>query len=422
MASHPTRSDCGIRVAASSLASTREAVAQLGAELDGGSGLQHIVLFFGIDHDAATLVQALNEAFPGIPVSGCSTAGEIGPSGMMQGALVAIGFPRDGFRVHSELITDIDRSGVEHATDAVRRLKARVSPKAERLPPSDMFGVLLVDGLSNAEETLVAAVHWAFDDMQLIGGSAGDGLAFRKTSLIHEGRVARPGRHAHHDRERFSVPHLQDAELRADADQARRHGRRHGEPHRPRAQRGAGGAGIRVGHRADARRSRAVQLRLLSAGGQSRRRLLLPLDPQHEPRRQPVVLLRHRRRSRLHRGTAAGYAQLHGADAARRSTRRSAASTSCSASIACCGGSTPRRGRSAGRWRNSTRSIGWSDSTPTASSYNAMHLNQTLTGVAFGPADDGGLARGLYGSTAPARRQPEDLERRIRKLPRSTRR
>ena len=39
------------------------------------------------------------------------------------------------------------------------------------------------------KETLVAAVHWAFGDMQLIGGSAGDGLAFRQTTLIHDGRV-----------------------------------------------------------------------------------------------------------------------------------------------------------------------------------------------------------------------------------------
>ena len=72
MASHSTRSNCGIRVAASPLAATRAAVAEIGAELDGGAGLQHIVVFFGIDHDAATLVQALSEAFPGLPVSGLS--------------------------------------------------------------------------------------------------------------------------------------------------------------------------------------------------------------------------------------------------------------------------------------------------------------------------------------------------------------
>jgi hypothetical protein len=108
----------------------------------------------------------------------------------MQGALVAIGFPREGFRVHSELITDIDRSGVEHATDAVRRLKARVSPKAERRHANDMFALLLVDGLSNAEENIVAAIHWEIDDIELIGGSAGDGAYFKRTVMIHDGTIA----------------------------------------------------------------------------------------------------------------------------------------------------------------------------------------------------------------------------------------
>ena len=48
---------------------------------------------------------------------------------------------------------------------------------------------MLVDGLCNREEMLVAAVNWAIDDIQLVGGSAGDGLAFRRTALIHDGAV-----------------------------------------------------------------------------------------------------------------------------------------------------------------------------------------------------------------------------------------
>ena len=189
MASNSTLSNCGIRVAASARSATREAVQELKAELYGAS-LQHIIVFFGIDHDAELLAAALSEAFPGIPVSGCSTAGEIGPSGMMQGALVLIAFPREGFRVHSELITDIDRFGVERATDAARRLKAQVSPPSERLHPENVFALLLVDGLSNAEENIVAAIHWEIDDIELIGGSAGDGICFKRTVMIHKGEVA----------------------------------------------------------------------------------------------------------------------------------------------------------------------------------------------------------------------------------------
>ena len=189
MTSHSRLSNCGIRVAGSPRASSRQAVAEIRAEIDGGD-FQYIVAFFGIDHDAEVLAAALSEAFPGIPVSGCSTAGEIGPSGMMQGGLLLIAFPRKGFSVHSELITDIDRFGVEHATDAVRRLKARVAHSPRRLRPDNRFAMLLVDGLSNAEENIVAAINWELDDTELIGGSAGDGICFKRTVMIHKGAVA----------------------------------------------------------------------------------------------------------------------------------------------------------------------------------------------------------------------------------------
>jgi hypothetical protein len=176
-------------VAASALSSTRDAVGELKSRL-GSADFQHIIAFFAIEHDAQVLVDALAAAFPGVPVSGCSTAGEIGPSGMMQGGVMLIAFPHDGFRIHSDLITDIDRFGVERATATVRRLKSQIAIEPERLDKGNVFALLLVDGLSNIEETIVAAIHWAIDDIQLIGGSAGDGLAFERTALIHNGRVA----------------------------------------------------------------------------------------------------------------------------------------------------------------------------------------------------------------------------------------
>ena len=159
-----SHSACGIRVAASALASTHDAVAEIKDNL-GSADFQHIIAFFAIEHDAQTLVDALGEAFPGVPVSGCSTAGEIGPNGMMQGGVLLIAFPHAGFRVHSDLIPDIDRFGVERATEAVRRLKAQLPPKADGLRRGNVFALMLVDGLSNVEETIVAAIHWEIDDI-----------------------------------------------------------------------------------------------------------------------------------------------------------------------------------------------------------------------------------------------------------------
>ncbi|MEO6600367.1 MAG: FIST N-terminal domain-containing protein, partial [Polyangiaceae bacterium] len=49
------------------------------------------------------------------------------------------------------------------------------------------FGLLLVDGLSNAEERVTAALFQALGDVPLVGGSAADELSFRATHVYCEG-------------------------------------------------------------------------------------------------------------------------------------------------------------------------------------------------------------------------------------------
>ncbi|MCC7254235.1 FIST N-terminal domain-containing protein [Hyphomicrobium sp.] len=162
-------------------------MSELRAALTGD--FQHIIAFFSVDYDPAELAAALGNAFKDVTVSGCSTSGGIGPGGLMETGVLLIAFPRQGFRIHSGVIEDVGAFGVERASGIVRELKARMRVGERGQLAERVFGVMLVDGLSNAEEPLVAAVHWAFGDMQLVGGSAGDGLAFRQTSLIHDGRV-----------------------------------------------------------------------------------------------------------------------------------------------------------------------------------------------------------------------------------------
>jgi hypothetical protein len=178
---------CGIAVAESVAASARQAVSELKAKLSGD--FQHIMVFFSRNYNANELAAAFESEFAGTPLSACSTAGGIGPSGMIEKGIVAVAFPREGFRIHTGLIEDVGSFGVERASSIVHRLKTQLSERAGQKLRDRVFGLMLVDGLSEAEEPLVAAVHWAFDDMQLIGGSSGDGLMFEKTALIHEGRV-----------------------------------------------------------------------------------------------------------------------------------------------------------------------------------------------------------------------------------------
>jgi hypothetical protein len=191
-AAKATRAACGIRVAASSNPSTREAISSAANELR-GEAYQHIIIFFSTEHDHNVLISEFTAAFPDTPVSGCSTAGEVGPLGMMQGGIVLIAFPESGFRVLSEVIPGIDQGGVERASEIARRLKTQIILGSARSARDNVFALVLIDGLSNKEEALVAAIHWSLDDIELVGGSAGDGLAFQRTALIHRNTPVRGG-------------------------------------------------------------------------------------------------------------------------------------------------------------------------------------------------------------------------------------
>lgn len=182
------RSACGIRIASSASASLRDAIAELRLGLGDGE-FQHVLAFFSAAHEPESLFSALATAFPDIPVTGCSTAGEITPAGMIENGVLLIAFPKEGFRIHTALIEGIGEFAVERASETVRRLKSQLRGDGDRKRADRAFALMLVDGLSNAEETLVAAVHWAIDDVHLVGGSAGDGLAFRRTFLLHEGNI-----------------------------------------------------------------------------------------------------------------------------------------------------------------------------------------------------------------------------------------
>ncbi|MDX2287706.1 MAG: FIST N-terminal domain-containing protein [Hyphomicrobiaceae bacterium] len=180
-------SSCGIRIATSDCHDTAAAAADVVTQLAGASW-QHILVHFSPHHDGPLLAATMSSAFPGTTVTGCTTAGEIAPDGMRQGAIQAIAFPHEGFRIRSEVIEDIDRFGVERATNVVRKMRAEVASGHAGTTRDRVFALLMIDGVSNYEEMLVAAISWAIGDMQMIGGSAGDNLAFKRTSLIHGGR------------------------------------------------------------------------------------------------------------------------------------------------------------------------------------------------------------------------------------------
>ena len=181
---------CGITTAWTDILDAQLAVAAIGEAVSTRSVAQ-VVAFFSADYGVEALNDALATRFPGAGISGCTMSGGICPAGGLDRGLVVIIFPREGFRIVSAVLDAIDHLDVERTASGVRALRRSLDATAPDAGPGRRFALSLIDGLANAEETVVSAIAWALDGIPLVGGSAGDDLTFRETVLLHDGRIHR---------------------------------------------------------------------------------------------------------------------------------------------------------------------------------------------------------------------------------------
>lgn len=182
------RHACGVQTAWTEATTAEAAVAEIAGVLD-PKDLGQLLVFYSRHYEPEPLAKALASAFDGVPLVGCSTSGEITPGGYTDGSLLVVAFPKKGFDFVSGLIPDVHNLTVEEGTEALRSLRS----KLDRLDGSgtNHFAISLIDGLSKCEEVIVSAISLALDDIPLVGGSAGDDLALKGTSLLHNGQVFR---------------------------------------------------------------------------------------------------------------------------------------------------------------------------------------------------------------------------------------
>lgn len=155
----------------------------------GGRYISLLFVFFSPQYDAAKLAQALSNTFSPVPVIGCTTAGEISPEGMVEGSIVAVGFSTETFAFAPRLIQGLDQLNVQDVGTVVRDALHALDRRVGSLGSADTFAIMLADGLSKKEDQLAAAFYGAMRGAPLVGGSAADHMTFDRTRLIYNGQV-----------------------------------------------------------------------------------------------------------------------------------------------------------------------------------------------------------------------------------------
>ena len=148
-----------------------------------------VIAYVAPSVDRPTFASRLQERFPGSLAIGCSTAGEIGVGGYSSGGAVALALSSASFRVEHTVFRDVRSLGIAEGQLQVQALLRRLAAAGASPTANNTFALLLVDGLSYAEEALAGMAATVLGDIPLVGGSAGDGLAFGTTHVFAGGEA-----------------------------------------------------------------------------------------------------------------------------------------------------------------------------------------------------------------------------------------
>ncbi|WP_166787195.1 diguanylate cyclase [Cryobacterium sp. TMT2-23] len=181
-----TQAAPGIRRAQFTASDTRQAAREFHA------GVAHpdtaLVMFFcSVQYDLDLMASELQRLFVGVQVVGCTTAGEIGPSGYLDHSITGVSFPPGSFKVVSgaqHQLHQFEPAQAQNLTQHLLRQLDRAEPLAGG---SNTFAYLLIDGPPVRAEKVSRAVQNGLGRIPVLGGSSGDGRQFTETCVCADG-------------------------------------------------------------------------------------------------------------------------------------------------------------------------------------------------------------------------------------------
>lgn len=144
-----------------------------------------VIFFCSSNYDLDKLGKALKTRFL-CPLIGCTTSGEINSSGYHEGSLVGASLAASELKVHPRYIFPLSKFSMTGAEAMAASLRKELQLSSD-FNSDMMFGVFLVDGLSMLEERVISFIYSQFSGVPIIGGSAGDDIKFKSTEVYWDG-------------------------------------------------------------------------------------------------------------------------------------------------------------------------------------------------------------------------------------------
>lgn len=169
--------------------STKDTIDDIVKDINDQLGLfdTELLVFFASSKFAPDEIsKKIQDSFPVSQVIGCSTAGEIAQGKLLNNSVVAMAFNSGAIEdVKVEVIENLkDQGALKKAFDSFEK---HFDTQMGSMDPQKYVGIILVDGLSCAEESLMENIG-DLTNVIFIGGSAGDDLQFKSTYVYTKGK------------------------------------------------------------------------------------------------------------------------------------------------------------------------------------------------------------------------------------------
>jgi len=153
----------------------------------GPEALELVLLFFSPKADVTHLAAEAEKVFAPATVIGCSTAGELTRNGYEEGQIIAIALPHSLFRARNLIVEDLTDYDSDRLVAQMLQNRNQLAQEASDFRHE--FNFLLIDGLSRREDVLAADLSLGLGPVPLFGGSAGDGERFGATFVLSGGKL-----------------------------------------------------------------------------------------------------------------------------------------------------------------------------------------------------------------------------------------
>jgi len=148
-----------------------------------GDNPKLLVVFCSDSYDLSALLKGINDKSAGVPLIGCSTAGEIATDGPGDASVVVTALGGPGFSVATKAATGVS-AGLRDAGQQVAGCLSGVCDQPYKVL------MLLTDGLAGNQQEIVRGVYGvAGAGVPLVGGCAGDDLKMRSTTQLFNDQV-----------------------------------------------------------------------------------------------------------------------------------------------------------------------------------------------------------------------------------------